>query len=88
MLLQIEQSGGLVSVAEYARRMDKSVRTPAASRSWVWRTLQRVGATLRRLMQDRKPSPYSSLSPRRMDGSHTDIFPLNSSGDGTGGGGV
>ncbi len=48
----------------------------------------RIGVTLRGLMHDRKPSPYSSLSPRRMDGSHTDIFPFNSSGGGAGGGGA
>ena len=41
---------------------------------------------LRGLLHDRKPSPYSSVSPRRMDGSHTEIFPFNSSGGGVGGG--
>jgi hypothetical protein len=41
---------------------------------------------LRGLLRDRAPSRYSSVSPRRMDGSHTDIFPFNSSGGGVGGG--
>jgi hypothetical protein len=41
---------------------------------------------LRHAMSDRRPSRYSSLSPRRPDGTRGPIFPFNSSGGGGGGG--
>ncbi|QHE73054.1 hypothetical protein [Rhodococcus sp. WAY2] len=66
----------------------ESATAPARSGNWFTRTLRGLGITLRGLLHDRKPSPYSSLSPRRMDGTHTDIFPFNSSGGGAGGGGA
>lgn len=56
-------------------------------RRWFQRmTFRDLLRGLRGLLHDRKPSPYSSVSPRRMDGSHTEIFPFNSSGGGVGGG--
>jgi hypothetical protein len=97
-MLQVMRSDTQVSEADYAGRMEHYVRkepipyesapAPVRSGSWFRRTFRGLRITLRGLMNDRKPSPYSSLSPRRMDGTHTDIFPFNSSGGGAGGGGA
>jgi len=35
-----------------------------------------------RFMFEKKPSPYSSIAPRRADGTRTKIFPFNGSGRG------
>lgn len=56
-------------------------------RRWFQRmTFRDLLRGLRGLLHDRNPSPYSSVSPRRMDGSYTRIFPFNSSRGGVGGG--
>lgn len=67
---------------------DHSTVAPARTGARLWSPVRRLRLSLRGLMRDRKPSPYSSLSPRRMDGTHTKIFPFNSSGGGAGSGGA
>jgi hypothetical protein len=64
-------------VRHYVRPAD----APTASSSDPKRSLiRRLGHRLAHLLDDRKPSDYSSISPRLPDGSHTKIFPFNGNG--------